>query len=203
MAWSPDSRWLAACGSDESSEVCIWDTESGDLKVKVNQSPDDSLTCVAFHSCSTKFVTGGTKGQFYQCVRKHLIIQSCGCGEKNCHYFSHLSPGYWWKHPWHMGGSKSTSLVVQRRWENSVCCWHPSSHPWIHTRRSQGLSCVCICSKTSCPLSLCVAHYTLHKYFFLNQSSRGPCHHVSARELRLSPCARQCLQSRSASVGLG
>ncbi|CAG0883506.1 unnamed protein product [Darwinula stevensoni] len=67
MAWSPDSRWLAACGSDESSEVWIWDAESGDLKVKVNQSPDDSLTCVAFHSCSTKFVTGGTKGQFYQC----------------------------------------------------------------------------------------------------------------------------------------
>ncbi|KAH3855118.1 hypothetical protein DPMN_097679 [Dreissena polymorpha] len=38
----------------------------------MSQSPEDSLTGAAWHSDSRKFVTGGTKGQFYQCVSAGL-----------------------------------------------------------------------------------------------------------------------------------
>ena len=34
----------------------------------MNHSNEDSLTSAAFHQDSKRFVTGGTRGQFYQCV---------------------------------------------------------------------------------------------------------------------------------------
>lgn len=34
----------------------------------MSQSPEDSLTSAAWHSDGRKFVTGGVRGQFYQCV---------------------------------------------------------------------------------------------------------------------------------------
>lgn len=42
--------------------------QTGELKVKVSHSPEDSLTTCSWHKDGKKFVTGGTRGQFYQCV---------------------------------------------------------------------------------------------------------------------------------------
>ena len=42
--------------------------QTGEQKLKLTQSPDDSLTCASWHADGTKFVTGGIRGQFYQCV---------------------------------------------------------------------------------------------------------------------------------------
>ena len=36
--------------------------------MKMSQSPEDSLTSASWHSDGKRFVTGGTRGQFYQCV---------------------------------------------------------------------------------------------------------------------------------------
>lgn len=42
--------------------------KTGELRVKVSHSPEDSLTTCSWHKDGKKFVTGGTRGQFYQCV---------------------------------------------------------------------------------------------------------------------------------------
>ena len=49
LAWSPDDEFVIVCGPEDSSELWIWNTETGELKTKVNHSPDDSLTCAAWH----------------------------------------------------------------------------------------------------------------------------------------------------------
>ena len=36
--------------------------------MKMNQTPEDSLTSAAWHADGKRFVTGGMRGQFYQCV---------------------------------------------------------------------------------------------------------------------------------------
>ena len=40
---------MIVCGPEDSSELWIWNTETGELKTKVNHSPDDSLTSAAWH----------------------------------------------------------------------------------------------------------------------------------------------------------
>lgn len=42
--------------------------QTGILKTKGCHSNDDSLITCAWHKDSTKFVAGGTRGQFYQIV---------------------------------------------------------------------------------------------------------------------------------------
>lgn len=37
------------------------------LHLKMTHSQEDSLTAVAWHSTSDKFVCGGARGQFYHC----------------------------------------------------------------------------------------------------------------------------------------
>ncbi|KXJ24795.1 WD repeat-containing protein 26 [Exaiptasia diaphana] len=67
LAWSPDDTYLIACGPEDCAELWIWNVESGDLKCRMSQSPDDSLTCCAWNPDGKRFYTGGTRGQFYQC----------------------------------------------------------------------------------------------------------------------------------------
>jgi WD40 repeat protein len=67
LAWSPDDVHLIACGPDDCSELWIWNVETGELRNKLSHSPEDSLTCCAWHKDGKKFITGGTRGQFYQC----------------------------------------------------------------------------------------------------------------------------------------
>lgn len=68
LAWSPDGSHLIACGPEDCPELWIWNIETEELRVKVSHSPEDSLTSCSWHRDGNKFVTGGIRGQFYQCV---------------------------------------------------------------------------------------------------------------------------------------
>ncbi len=41
--------------------------------MKMSQSPEDSLTSASWHVDGKRFVTGGTRGQFYQCVSTGVL----------------------------------------------------------------------------------------------------------------------------------
>lgn len=45
-----------------------FDDQTGELRTKMSQSHEDSLTSVAWNPDGKRFVTGGQRGQFYQCV---------------------------------------------------------------------------------------------------------------------------------------
>jgi WD40 repeat protein len=76
IAWSPDSSHLIACGPEDCPELWLWSVDIPDceLRVKLTQSTEDSLTACAWHRDSNKFVTGGLRGQFYQCVSKFVKL---------------------------------------------------------------------------------------------------------------------------------
>lgn len=76
LSWSPDDKYLIACGPDEGSELWIWNTEPGELKVKMSHSAEDTLTCCSWHKDGKKFVAGGTKGHFYQCDLDGNVLDS-------------------------------------------------------------------------------------------------------------------------------
>ncbi|XP_042880842.1 WD repeat-containing protein 26-like isoform X2 [Penaeus japonicus] len=76
LAWSPDSSKLIVCLQEEAAELVVWDTERGEQICKVSNSPDDSLTCAAWHKDSRKFVCGGMRGQFYHCNLEGHILDS-------------------------------------------------------------------------------------------------------------------------------
>ncbi|XP_052767437.1 WD repeat-containing protein 26-like [Mya arenaria] len=76
IAWSPDCSFIIACGPDDCSELWLWNVVTGELKVKMSQSPEDSLTSAAWHSDGRKFVTGGVRGQFYQCDLDGNVLDS-------------------------------------------------------------------------------------------------------------------------------
>jgi WD repeat-containing protein 26 len=80
VSWSPDGLYLIACGPEDCPELWVWNIETGDIHCKVNNSTDDSLTSCSWHKDGKKFVTGGTRGQFYQCVSE-LITKSLTCAE--------------------------------------------------------------------------------------------------------------------------
>uniref|UniRef100_A0A8C5BAH4 WD repeat-containing protein 26 n=1 Tax=Gadus morhua TaxID=8049 RepID=A0A8C5BAH4_GADMO len=67
LAWSPDNTYLIACGPDDCSELWLWNIQTGELRTKMSQSHEDSLTSVAWNPDGKRFVTGGQRGQFYQC----------------------------------------------------------------------------------------------------------------------------------------
>ncbi|UYV63224.1 WDR26 [Cordylochernes scorpioides] len=68
LAWSPDDKYIVACGPDESFKIYIWNVETGDLRSKILHSSEDSLTSCAWHRDGNKFVAGGSRGHFYQCA---------------------------------------------------------------------------------------------------------------------------------------
>lgn len=72
LSWSPDDRYLIACGPEDCSDLWVWNVEVGELKTKMNHSPEDSLTACCWQKDSHKFFTGGSRGQFYHCVRRHF-----------------------------------------------------------------------------------------------------------------------------------
>ncbi|XP_046898279.1 WD repeat-containing protein 26 [Hypomesus transpacificus] len=74
LAWSPDDVYLIACGPDDCSELWLWNVQTGELRTKISQSHEDSLTSVAWNPDGKRFVTGGQRGQFYQCdLDGHLL----------------------------------------------------------------------------------------------------------------------------------
>jgi len=44
------------------------DSQTGELRIKMSHSTEDSLSCCCWSKDGQKFYAGGTKGQFYQCV---------------------------------------------------------------------------------------------------------------------------------------
>ncbi|XP_078491614.1 WD repeat-containing protein 26 [Ciona intestinalis] len=76
LVWSPDDTHIIACGTEESSELWIWNAKTGELRTKMNNSAEDSLSCCCWTPDGKKYVTGGTKGQFYQCDLDGNILDS-------------------------------------------------------------------------------------------------------------------------------
>uniref|UniRef100_W5NG62 WD repeat-containing protein 26 n=1 Tax=Lepisosteus oculatus TaxID=7918 RepID=W5NG62_LEPOC len=76
LAWSPDDNYLIACGPDDCSELWLWNVQSGELRTKMSQSHEDSLTSVAWNPDGKRFVTGGQRGQFYQCDLDGNLLDS-------------------------------------------------------------------------------------------------------------------------------
>jgi WD repeat-containing protein 26 len=79
MVWSPDDHYLIVCGTEECSELWIWDMLNKCLKKRLNNSPEDSFITAAWFSDGQSFVAGGTKGQFYYCVRNitRTFLSNC------------------------------------------------------------------------------------------------------------------------------
>ncbi|KAK2170458.1 hypothetical protein NP493_1154g00038 [Ridgeia piscesae] len=76
IAWSPDSVYVIALGPDDCSDLWLWNIETGDLRVKMSQSPEDSLTSASWQVDGRRFVAGGTRGQFYQCDLDGNVLDS-------------------------------------------------------------------------------------------------------------------------------
>ncbi|XP_067841346.1 WD repeat-containing protein 26 isoform X3 [Heptranchias perlo] len=76
LAWSPDDNYLLACGPDDCSELWLWNVQTGELRTKMSQSHEDSLTSVAWNPDGKRFVTGGQRGQFYQCDLEGNLLDS-------------------------------------------------------------------------------------------------------------------------------
>ncbi|XP_012688988.2 WD repeat-containing protein 26 isoform X2 [Clupea harengus] len=76
LAWSPDDTYLIACGPDDCSELWLWNVQTGELRTKMTQSHEDSLTSVAWNPDGKRFVTGGQRGQFYQCDLDGNLLDS-------------------------------------------------------------------------------------------------------------------------------
>lgn len=55
----------------------------------MSQSPEDSLTTASWHMDSKKFVTGGIRGQFYQCVSREFFSEISGkeCFHRILHFY--------------------------------------------------------------------------------------------------------------------
>lgn len=76
IAWANDSINIIACGPEDSSELWIWNTETGQMTYKMSQTPEDSLTTASWHHDNEKFVCGGGRGQFYQCDASGNVLDS-------------------------------------------------------------------------------------------------------------------------------
>lgn len=75
LQWSPDSKYLLVCGSDDCPNAWIWNIDDKS-PVTVSHSSDDSLTSSAFNQDGSKFVVGGVRGQFYLSDLNGRILDS-------------------------------------------------------------------------------------------------------------------------------
>ncbi|CAK8692223.1 unnamed protein product [Clavelina lepadiformis] len=76
LAWNPTDTHIIACGTEEASELWLWNAQTGELCSKLSHSSDDSLSCGTWMPDGKKYVAGGTKGQFYQCDLDGNVIES-------------------------------------------------------------------------------------------------------------------------------
>lgn len=106
-------------------------SQTGDLRVKMNLSSDDSLTSAAWRQDSKRFVTGGIRGQFYQCVSILLLSYSGFFFYPSTSLICMHSQGFGWKCPWFMGGRSHPVLGLSARQQDSPCLWHPSENPSV------------------------------------------------------------------------
>lgn len=76
FAWSPDDTQLLVCGPEDCADLWMWNVQTGELRMKVQNQPEDSLTACAWHRDGKKYVTGGIRGQFYQCDFDGNVLDS-------------------------------------------------------------------------------------------------------------------------------
>lgn len=76
ISWSPDDTQIAVCGPEDCADVWIWNVQTGELRVKMTNTPEDSITSCAWHRDGKKFVSGGIRGQFYQCDLEGNVLDS-------------------------------------------------------------------------------------------------------------------------------
>ncbi|KAI6660096.1 hypothetical protein LOD99_14437 [Oopsacas minuta] len=74
LSWSPDDKHIISCGREESSELMVFSSDTGEIRCTVNNTREDSLTSCAWLDTDI-FCTGGTKGQFYQCDLEGSVIE--------------------------------------------------------------------------------------------------------------------------------
>ncbi|KAK3702754.1 hypothetical protein RRG08_042739 [Elysia crispata] len=76
VSWCPDNLHILVCGPDETSEVFIYNSVTGEVRQRIHQSADDSLTYAAWMTDGRKFVVGGVRGQFYYCDIDGTVIDT-------------------------------------------------------------------------------------------------------------------------------
>lgn len=76
LAWSPDDSLLLSCGREDCSEALVFNSETGEMKCRVHNSPEESLTCCAWHNDGKRFYLGGTRGQFLECSLDGSVMAS-------------------------------------------------------------------------------------------------------------------------------
>jgi len=76
FAWSPNDELLAVVGAENTSFVNLWEVKTGTKKHESRQSPDDSLTSVAWFPDGDSYVCGGKRGQFYQVNLEGHVIET-------------------------------------------------------------------------------------------------------------------------------
>lgn len=73
------AHWFYLCsfhiGGEGFCHLNKW-FQTGELRQKVSQSPEDSLTSAAWQPDSRRFIAGGTRGQFYMCVSISRALES-------------------------------------------------------------------------------------------------------------------------------
>lgn len=76
LAWSPDDSLLLSCGREDSPEALVFSTQSGEIKCRIQNSAEDSLTCCAWNNDGRRFYVGGTRGQFMECSLDGAVTTS-------------------------------------------------------------------------------------------------------------------------------
>jgi len=76
LAWCPDNIHIVVCGPDETNEVYIYNAETGEVRQRIHQNAEDSLTFAAWMPDGRKLVVGGVRGQFYYCDIDGSVIDT-------------------------------------------------------------------------------------------------------------------------------
>ncbi|KAM5238512.1 WD repeat-containing protein 26 isoform 5-T5 [Ctenodactylus gundi] len=121
IAWSPDDNYLVACGPDDCSELWLWNVHTGELRTKMSQSHEDSLTSVAWNPDGKRFVTGGQRGQFYQCGVHLWDLQDRVLVRK----YQGVTQGFYTIHS--CFGGHNEDFIASGSEDHKVYIWHKRS----------------------------------------------------------------------------
>lgn len=102
LTWSPDDSLLLSCGREDSPEAIVFSTQvstswpawmylmpyfslqTGEVKCRVQNSAEDSLTCGAWSPDGQHFYVGGTRGQFLECVSLSTCCRTLSVRHQPC-----------------------------------------------------------------------------------------------------------------------
>ena len=66
------SKWVDSRRFD-TKDVRSISLQNEEQRGRMSQTSEDSLTCAAWLPCGQRFVCGGSRGQFYYCVRDEIF----------------------------------------------------------------------------------------------------------------------------------